>query len=110
MASSLALWSVAASSGALYRLINPLRTASVAPNVAFYRPTNPLRAAFVAPNVTRSFNTSSEMRLSDDDESDVQVDVERSFDSPLRSLACGLYKGIVSSLSFSDVYDRRALR
>ncbi|KAK3434591.1 hypothetical protein EUGRSUZ_D02073 [Eucalyptus grandis] len=63
MASSLALRraaAAAASSGVLSRL------------------TNPVRAASVAPHAPRSFNTSSQMRRYDEDDSD--VDVERRSD------------------------------
>ncbi|KAL3743269.1 hypothetical protein ACJRO7_018558 [Eucalyptus globulus] len=79
MASSLALRraAAAASSGVLSRLTNPVRAASVAPHVA------------------RSFNTSSQMRRYDEDDSD--VDVERRSD---RAVSRRREPGL-----FSDVFD-----
>ncbi|XP_010053470.2 small heat shock protein, chloroplastic isoform X1 [Eucalyptus grandis] len=79
MASSLALRraaAAAASSGVLSRLTNPVRAASVAPHVA------------------RSFNTSSQMRRYDEDDSD--VDVERRSDRAVsRRREPGLFSGNV---------------
>ncbi|KAK3434590.1 hypothetical protein EUGRSUZ_D02073 [Eucalyptus grandis] len=80
MASSLALRraaAAAASSGVLSRL------------------TNPVRAASVAPHAPRSFNTSSQMRRYDEDDSD--VDVERRSD---RAVSRRREPGL-----FSDVFD-----
>ncbi|XP_030524806.1 small heat shock protein, chloroplastic-like [Rhodamnia argentea] len=78
MASSLALRRVAAASSVLSRL------------------TNPLRAASIAPNVTRPFNTSSQMRRYDDDDESV-VDVERRTNSPFSS--------VIDLGPYSDVFD-----